>query len=60
MRGADERRLSLNPLPGIQEMIHIDEDLGLHLVRPSPVVRSAVIMRGRAKVPRIRAWETKL
>ena len=27
---------------------------------PSPVVRSTVIMGGRAKVPRIRAWETKL
>ena len=58
--GANEHHLSLSPLPGIQKMMHIGKDLGLHLVKPSPVVRSTVIMGGRAKVPRIRAWETKL
>ena len=45
---------------GIQKMIHIGKDLGLHLVKPSPVAKSTVIMGGRAKVPPIRAWETKL
>ena len=60
LRGANEHHLSLSPLPRIHLMIHIGKDLGLHLVKPFPVARSTVIRGGKAKVPRIRAWETKL
>ena len=35
-------------------MTRIGRDLELRLVKPSPVMRSTVVMGGRAKVQRIR------
>ena len=59
-RGVNGHHLSPSLLLGIQKMIHIDKDLKLHLVKPSPVMRNTVIIEGRAKVPCIKAWETEL
>ena len=51
LRRVNGHHLSLSLLLGIQRMIRIDRDLELRLVKPSPVMKSTVIIGGRAKVP---------
>ena len=54
-RGVNGHHLSPSLLLGIQKMIHIGKDLGLHLVKPSPLMKNTVIIGGKAKVLCIRA-----
>ena len=54
MHGEGDQHLNLNLLLGIQRMSRIGKDPELRPVKPSPVMKSIVVIGVRAKVHRIR------
>ena len=50
VHGEGEHHLNLNLLLGIQKMSRIGKDPELRLVKLSPVMRSTVVIGGRAKL----------
>ena len=59
MHGEGDHHLNLNLLLGVQRMSRIGKDPELRPVKPSPVVRSIVVIGVRTKARRATALETR-
>ena len=59
MHGEGDHHLNPNIFLGVQSMSRIGKDLELRPVKPSPVVRSIIVIGVRAKARRAGALETR-